>query len=150
MAYGAPAAAPGSWLVRIAMRAQLILNHEPSWFAEFTSGLGVVGWSALALLTDDYAVTGWAAVQPCLGLLFGCWRVATLIRVFVKLELNLMARVLFSGIGFVWWLWLTALLIQHSGPLPGEGPFAAWAIAEVLTVLKFSMLVAQEQRRGGG
>lgn len=115
-------------------RVMIIMQYEPSWFAECMSALGIFLWGAFALLTDDYDVTGMACIMPLFCLVLGPTRIAVLF------SLRPEFRVLVACIGFVFWVVVASSLHHRSGFLPAEGMAVALAFGDVLTVGKFSLV----------
>ncbi len=128
-----------NWLPR--QRLVTILEHEPSWFAECMSAVGILLWSCFALVGDDFDLAGGAVMMPMAGLVFGPARLGALF------HLDAPPRVIAACLGFVWWAWLLTALGQQFGLVPSHGAFAALAIGDALTVCRFS-IVALRLRHG--
>lgn len=119
--------------IGLRQRVGLMLEFEPSWFAEAMSATGIFWWAAFALLSDDFDMHASAYVMPCLGLVAGPLRAALLFR------LNPMPRVAAAAAGFVWWTTLLAGLMHQYGSVPMEGACLALMVGDALTVAKFSI-----------
>lgn len=113
-------------------RFWLILHHEPSWFAEIASAVGCTAWGAFALMSNNYSLGGEALIMPIIGLCMGPARVGLLFRLWPA------PRVVAAAAGFLWWGWIACAVQKHFGIIPGIAPLAALALADFLTVLKFS------------
>lgn len=113
-------------------RLWVLLEYEPSWFAEFTSGLGMLLWGLFALLTDAYRVDGAGLIMPILGILLGP------VRWLVLARLASAPRALFAFAGSAWWILITAALYQAHGLVPAHALYISAAVQDALTLAKFS------------
>ena len=127
-------------------RIAVILQYEPSWFAEFMSGLGILCWAILSFITDDYRIHGWEWAMPVIGLLFGP------LRVWFLVHLDGLPRVLSAGAGVVWWGWLSYAMWHAWGPVPGEAALIALFAGDILTLAKFSFsaMIAEAEAGASG
>ena len=113
-------------------RLWYVLSYEPSWFAEFSSGLGMLLWGIFALLTLDYHVSGPDLVLPLVGVVVGPARWLTLAR------LNSAPRAALSFVAGSWWIIIASALYSHAGATMGIGADTALAVQDCLTLAKFS------------
>ena len=122
-------------------RIVLILEHEPSWVAEFASASGIFAWPLFVWLTDDVTVNGWAWLLPLFGLLFGPTRMGLLF------SLKPETRVAAAIAGFIWWSWIIISLFSMRGIVPAHAGYLVPLIADLLTVAKFSVTAAHARRQ---
>ncbi len=114
----------------------LLLTYEPSWFLEFTGGLGMVLWSLFAYLTDDLAIHGWGWIVPATGFfLLGPCRV-TLILAFRR---HYPLRVAAAFAGASWWGYLYIASLHTTGIIPQQGMMLSLITGDVLTLARFSI-----------
>ena len=121
-------------------RIVLILQYEPSWFAEFMSALGISAWSVLSWFTDDYRIHGWEWLMPGIGILFGP------LRAWLLFHLDPAPRVVAAAAGAVWWGWLAYSMWKVWGAVPGESGLGALFVGDMLTLMKFSLAAVLAER----
>ena len=132
---------PQARLRGVGRRLALIVQFEPSWFAECVSAIGILLWSVFAILTDNYGVRGWSLAMPVAGLLVGPSRL------FLLFRLDAAPRVAMAAVGFVWWGWICFTLYDRLGIVPAHGALMALALGDLLTVLKFSLSASHQAMR---
>lgn len=120
--------------VKVVRRISLIIQYEPSWFAECMSATGIFLWALFAVLGDDFILTKHALLLPCFCLMFGPSRFLVLFGLRPEL------RVLVAMISWSIWATIGTSLFQTNGLLPAEGIIAGVALGDLLTVGKFSIV----------
>ena len=139
----------GKVVMPLRVRIAWLLDYEPTWFPELSSGLAISGWSLAVFVTADYQIRGGAWLLPCLGLAFGPLRWALLLRLWWG------PRATTAAFGAAWWSWIICAASQRYGVVPMMGPIAGFLVLDLLTLLRFSApsardLLAEAQQRWGG
>jgi hypothetical protein len=119
---------------RAVRRIVMIMQYEPSWFAEVMSATGLFLWAVFAFMTDDYDVTGPACILPALCILFGPIRTAALF------SLQAQWRVLAAIVAGAFWISIWSSLFTRSGFLPVHGIVIGVLLGDALTIGKFSLV----------
>ena len=120
-------------LHRVANHVADILEFEPSWFAEFGSGVSMALWSLGAFLTDDIVIRGGSWVLPVIGIILGPLRWVLLWQRWY------LARVMAATASALFWGWIAAAAAARYGMIPRASGPESWMLMDCLTMARFSL-----------